>query len=1166
MIRSVIEWCIRNPLLVCVVYGVVALAGIWTIFRIPIDAIPDLSDTQVIISTEWMGRDPQTVEDQITYPLTTAMLAISRVRDVRGYSFFGQSFVYVIFEDGTDIYWARSRVLEYLNQVSKELPEGVTPTLGPDATGLGWVFIYTVEDTGNRYDLSELRAVQDFYIRYQLLSVPGVAEVASIGGVERQYQVRVDPSKLLHYRISLSDVVDAIRRNNNDFGGSVIEIGETEFMVRGRGYVKGIRDIEMVVINTTPDGTPVLVRDVADVGIGPDVKRGVAEKDGLGEVVAGIVVARYGANTLEVIEGVKKKIETITQGLPEGMVIRPVYDRSGLIQRAISTLREKLLEEILIVSLVTLLFLLHVRSSLVASITLPLGVMASFVIMYVMGINANIMSLGGIAVAIGAMVDGAVVIVENTHKHLERAGKALQGWRLVLNASMEVASPLFFSLLVITVSFLPVFSLEDQVGRLFKPLAYTKTFAMGASSIIAITLIPVLTVLFVKGRIRPERTNPVTRLLVSAYKPLLHLALRYRKTVLFLALSSLLLTYIPFSRLGGEFMPPLKEGDILYMPTTLPGLSVAEATRTLMIQDRILKQFPEVRIVLGKIGRATTPTDPAPLNMVETHVILHPEDEWHERIIEERVVYGIALRMAELLMEDGIVRDDIPFEEIATWVEERIRPGLNVWIREELVRGRGLSSIKKELTVRLKDRVSSELIKRLEATGYMDGDSTQRALSFLDGYTVDEPLSLRRTTFDELTKEEMNGALNIPGMPNWWLMPIETRVGMLTTGMKGLVGVKIRGEDLQELERIALEVERVLVDVPGTLSVSAERAMGGSYLDIDIDRLSLARYGLGIEDVEMVVESAVGGMNISRTVEGRYRFPVNVRYPQELRDDPERLKRILISTSHGGLVPLGQVARIRLMDGPAVIKSENGLLLTTVPVDLERGVDIQGYVKRAQSAIDMAVEDGRIGIPSGYYMEWSGQFEFMEEVKDRLMFIVPLTVFIIFVLLYLNFTTLTDTLLIMVSLPFSVVGGVWLVWLLGYNMSVAVAVGLIALMGLASETGVLMLVYLNLAYEKRKKEGRMHTEEDLFEAIVDGAVGRMRPKVMVVSCLVLGLLPIMYSAGVGSGPMKRMVAPMIGGLVSSTVLTLLVIPAVYFMLRKRTLNPFRNEGDRPYKD
>ncbi len=1151
MIRFIIEWCFRNRLFVVVVSVIVALMGTWSLSRITLDAIPDLSDVQVIISTKWMGRDSQTIEDQVTYPLATSMLAVPKVKDVRGYSFFGQSFVYIIFEDGTDIYWARSRVMEYLNQAQTDLPKDVTPTLGPDATGLGWIFVYTVEDTENRYDLGELRALQDWYIRYQLMSVPGVAEVAAVGGASRQYQVTVDPQKLLFYRLPLQKIIRAIRKSNNDVGGDVMELGGAEFMVRGRGYIKGIEDIENVVLQSTVDGTPTLLKDVATVQIGAVTRRGVAEKDGKGEVVAGIVVARYGANALDVINGVKEKIRKISPGFPKGILIKSAYDRSGLIYRAIATLKSKLIEEALIVALVTVLFLWHARSALVASITLPLGVLASFMIMKSMGLGANIMSLGGVAIAIGAMVDASVVMVENTHKHLERAeadGAKQDRSKAVLDASVEVGPALFFSLLIITVSFLPVFALQDQAGRLFKPLAFTKTFAMGASAIFAITLIPALIGLFVKGDIPPESKNPASRLLIAMYEPAIRLALRFRKTVIALAALVLLFTYIPYRQLGSEFMPPLKEGDILYMPTTVPGLPVAEATRILQVQDRLLKQFPEVNTVLGKIGRANTPTDPAPLSMVETHISLKPEEDWPERIIEDGYITNMALSMIRLL-ETGNVIKGIPAEEASAQVERKSRWSVNSWIREELLEGNSLLSTRRELADKLVETVSSNLISYLNASGYLAQHSNKKAGAILKNYHM-ETTPLRKVTFEELTKEEMNRVVNIPGMPNWWLMPIETRIGMLTTGMKGLLGLKIRGENLVELEKIAIDTERVLGSVPGALVVSAERVMGGRYLDINLDRTELARYGILMEDAQTVIEFAIGGRNITHIVEGRYRFPVNIRYPRELRDDPEKLKRVLLTASNGALIPMGAVSKINLQDGPPMIRSENGLLVANVPVDIEAGLDVGTYVNRAQAVIDKAIETGEITLPPGYYMEWSGQFELMEDVNRKLKVIVPITLVIIFLLLYLNFRNLTDTLIIMLSLPFSVTGGIWLVHWLGYNLSVAVSVGFIALAGLAAETGVVMLFYLNLAYEKRRSGGRMKSRKDLVEAIIDGAVMRVRPKIMVVSCLILGLLPIMWTSDVGSRPMQRMVAPMIGGLVSATILTLIVIPVIYSFVKK----------------
>jgi Cu(I)/Ag(I) efflux system membrane protein CusA/SilA len=894
------------------------------------------------------------------------------------------------------------------------------------------------------------------------------------------------------------------------------------------------------------------LKDVAMVQIGAQTKRGVAEKDGKGEVVAGIVVARYGANALDVIEGVKEKLKKIAPGLPEGIVIKPAYDRSGLIDRAIATLSGKLIEEMVIVALVTMLFLWHARSALVASITLPLGVLASFVIMKSMGLGVNIMSLGGIAIAIGAMVDAAVVMVENTHKHLEKLEQSADDrkrWSAVFNASMEVGPALFFSLLIITVSFLPVFALQDQAGRLFKPLAFTKTFAMGASAILAITLIPVLIGLFVKGNIPPETKNPVSRLLIAIYRPIIGIALSYRKSVITVAVLALVFTYIPYQKLGSEFMPPLQEGDILYMPTTVPGLPVAEATRVLQIQDRLLKQFPEVKSVLGKIGRANTPTDPAPLGMVETHVSLKPEEEWPERIIEEGYIYRLAMKMISTISSE-IAFKDFPEKATARQVERKSRWTLDNSIREELVRGKTMPGIVQVLPVKLNKTVSADLVSYMKASGYLSDEQAKKAGELLKNFQASVSVPMRKTTFEELTKKEMNRLITIPGMPNWWLMPIETRIGMLTTGMRGLLGLKIRGENLVELEKIAVYVEKILKSVPGTLSVSAERVMGGHYLDIDLDRVKLARYGITMQDAQTVIESAIGGKNITQTIEGRYRFPVNLRYPRELRDDPEKLKRVLLAASNGALIELGAVSEIVMHDGPPMIKSENGLLLTNVPVDIEAGLDIGTYVKRAQAAIDKTIKAGELKLPAGYYMEWSGQYQFMEDVNKKLKVIIPVTLMIIFLLLFINFGNLTDTLIIMLGLPFSVIGGVWFVYWLDYNMSVAVAVGFIALAGLSAETGVVMLVYLNMAFESRKKEGQMRNWQDLVESIIEGAVMRIRPKIMVVSCLVLGLLPIMWTTGVGSRPMQRMVAPMIGGLISSAILTLIVIPVIYSFVKK----------------
>ncbi len=941
-ISRLIGWCIDNRFLVLVVTGLIAAAGIWATTTIPIDAIPDLSDVQVIIYTPWQGRDPQTIEDQVTYPLATTMLSVPGVDDVRGYSFFGFSFVYVIFEDGTDIYWARSRVLEYLNQVKDQLPEDTTPTLGPDATGLGWVYIYTLEDTENRYDEGELRALQDWYVRYQLTEVKGVAEVATVGGAVRQYQVTVDPRKLLLYQIPLEKVIASIKDSNNDVGGRVVELSETEHMVRGRGYIQSPEDLEEVVLSATEDGTPVLLRDVGQVQIGPDIKRGLAEKNGTGEVVAGIVVMRFGENALKTIDAVKAKIRQIEPGLPPGVVIRSAYDRSALIRRSIETLEHTLAEELGITTVVCLVFLLHVQSTLVAAVVLPLGILVTFLLMRFLGINANIMSLAGIAVAIGAMVDAAVVLVENVHKHKERAGPETDHWELVKRASQEVGSGLFHSLLVITVSFLPVFALQGQAGRLFKPLAFTKTFAMASSAFIAVTVIPILMGLFIRGKIQPEEKNPVSRFSNWLYMPFIRFALKHKFFSMLVAFSLLGLTWVPWTKIGSEFMPPLREGDILYMPTTVPGLSVTEARRTLQIQDQLLKQFPEVRTVLGKVGRSTTPTDPAPLSMVETHVSLRPEEDWPRRLIAKGYLRGLGLRMLSDLRKGGFLADSadsLDPQTIAEQAGEKTRWERNQQTREELMlalqesmprmrqsfeahreqarkRGDSLPSRFDEqdleerwaveilrhamngIAARIPDRITrqlpEDLVEVLASQGGVEASRQEAASAFLigrwRGRIRPEDVPLVRTTFDELTKFEMQRTISIPGMPNWWLQPIETRIGMLTTGMRGVLGLKLYGTDLPTLERLGLRLEEVLREVPGTISVVAERAMGGHYLDIDIDRAECARYGLKVGDVQRMIETAIGGKNIATSVEGRYRFPINVRYPTELRDDPEKLQ------------------------------------------------------------------------------------------------------------------------------------------------------------------------------------------------------------------------------------------------------------------------------------
>ena len=1027
MLNRIIELSVRNRLVIILAALFAVAWGMVAVYRTPVDAIPDLSDVQVIIYTNYPGQAPQVVEDQVTYPLTTAMLAVPKAKVVRGYSFFGVSFVYVIFEDGTDMYWARSRVLEYLNFASGKLPRGVTPSLGPDATGVGWVYEYTLEGKG--YNLAELRSIQDWYVRYQLTKVPGVSEVASVGGFVKQYQVNIDPNRLLTYDISLSDVTRAIEMSNKDVGGRVVEMTEREYMVRGLGYIKSVPDIEDIVLKVDRTGTPVRIRDVARVELGPDERRGLAELDGEGETVGGIVVMRFGENALDVIRGVKEKLRELKAGLPPGVTIKTVYDRSDLIHRAIDTLKEKLVEESVVVSLVCIVFLLHFRSALVAILMLPVGILLSLIAMYYLKLNANIMSLGGIAIAIGAMIDGAIVMIENAHKHIEREGGTKDHWLIILDAAREVGPPLFFSLLIITVSFMPVFTLEAQEGRLFKPLAYTKTFAMAASALLSVTLVPVLMGLFIRGHIIPERKNPITRFLIWVYRPVIEKVLRFKKLTIVLALLFLAITAYPYYRLGGEFMPALNEGTLLFMPVTLPGVSVTKAAEILQTQDRIIKSFPEVESVFGKAGRAETATDPAPLEMFETTVNLKPREKW--------------------------------------------RPGM---------------------------------------------------------------------TTDRLIKE-MNSALEMPGVTNAWTMPIRGRIDMLSTGIRTPVGIKVFGKDLNGLDRVARDIEAVVKNVPGTSSAYAERATGGYYLDITIKRSEAARFGLRIEDIQDVIQSAIGGENVTTTVEGLERYPVNVRYKRELRDDINKLKRVLVPTITGAHIPLGQVADIEVQMGPPSIKTENALLSTWIFVDV-RDRDIGSYVNDAKAAVARDVK-----FPPGYYAAWSGQYEYMQRAYQKLKVIVPLTLAIIFLLLYLNFGNVAESLIVMLSLPFALVGGVWLMYLLGYDMSVAVGVGFIALAGVAAETGVVMLIYLDNAYDERKGKGLMNTRDDLHGAVMDGAVERVRPKMMTVVAIMAGLLPIMWGTGTGSEVMKRIAAPMVGGMVTSTVLTLIVIPAIYMFWR-----------------
>ncbi len=1024
MIEKIIEYSIKNKFLVILMTLFVVAAGIYAMLKTPLDAIPDLSDVQVIIFTEYSGQAPQVVEDQVTYPLTTAMLAVPFAKVVRGYSFFGFSFVYIIFEDGTDMYWARSRVLEYLNYVAGRLPAGVTPSLGPDATGVGWVYEYILES--DRHDLAQLRSIQDWFLRYELTGVPGVAEVASIGGFVKQYQVVVDPNKLLAFNIPLQKVKMAIQRSNNDVGGRLVEMGETEFMVRGLGYIKSVADLQNIPLGVVEKGTSVLLRNIATIKIGPELRRGLADYNGTGEVVGGIIVMRYGENALQVIQNVKTKLEQLKAGLPQGVTIKPVYDRSALILRAIDNLKRTLVEESLIVALVCIIFLLHFRSALVGIITLPLGVLISFIIMEWQGINANIMSLGGIAIAVGAMVDAAIVMIENAHKHIEHDAGKKPHWELIADASKEVGPALFFSLLIIAVSFLPVFTLEAQEGRLFRPLAFTKTYAMLGSSLLAVTVVPVLMGYWIRGKIRPEEKNPVNRFLIWIYHPIIKLVLKAKVPVIFLAVVVLAVSYLPWRWTGSEFMPPLNEGDLLYMPTTLPGISITKAKELLQQTDRIIATFPEVHHAFGKVGRAETATDPAPLSMIETTIMLKPESEWREGMTMEKLV------------------------------------------------------------------------------------------------------------------DELNNAIQFPGLTNAWTMPIKTRIDMLSTGIKTPVGIKLMGDDLQVLSNLGARVEAVIREVPGTLSAYSERVTGGNFLDYRIKREEAARYGLTVGDIQDIIMTAVGGMNVTQTVEGLERYPVNMRYGSELRDTPEKLRRILVPTPTGAQLPITQLADIRIVKGPPSIKSENARKNAWIYVDI-RGIDVGTYVKMAQQAVREKVK-----LPPGYSMVWSGQYEYMVRAQKRLMIVVPMTLVIIFLLLYFNFKNITESLIVMLSVPFSLTGGLWFMYLLGYDMSVAVGVGFIALAGVAAETGVVMLIYLDLSYKKFKaKYGEKFNREHLYEAIEEGAALRVRPKMMTVIAIMAGLMPIMWSHGTGSQVMKRIAAPMVGGMVSATILTLIVVPAIY---------------------
>ncbi|QTP54650.1 efflux RND transporter permease subunit [Billgrantia sulfidoxydans] len=1039
MIPALIRWSISNRFLVLLAAVILAGAGIYSVKNTPIDALPDLSDVQVIIKTNYPGQAPQVVEDQVTYPLTTAMLSVPGAATVRGYSFFGDSYVYVIFDEDTDPYWARSRVLEYLSQVAPTLPDSARPQLGPDATGVGWVYLYALIDKTGQHDLSELRSLQDWFLKYELQTVSGVSEVAALGGMVKQYQVVVDPEKLRAFDIPLAHIQTAIQRANQEVGASVVEMAEAEYMVRATGYIQSREDLASIPLGVDDNGTPLLLKDVADIGMGPQMRRGIAELNGEGETVGGIVVMRTGENAQKTIDGVKAKLEQLQSSLPEGVEVVTVYDRSGLIEKAVDNLLRGLLEELAIVALVCVLFLFHLRSALVAMISLPMGILTAFIIMNWQGINANIMSLAGIAIAIGAMIDGAVVLIENLHKHMERTPLTRENrWKVVADSAVEVGPALFFSLLIITVSFVPVFTLEAQEGRMFSPLAFTKTYAMAASAGLAVTLVPVLMGYFIRGRVLPEHKNPVNRLLVGVYMPVLKAVLRFPKTTIALVLAITLVGFWPVSKIGSEFIPPLDEGDLMYMPTTYPGLSIGKARELLQQTDKLIASVPEVDTVFGKIGRADTATDPAPLTMIETFIQLKPREEWRE------------------------------------------------------------------------------------------------------GMTTDK------------LKKELDSLVRIPGVSNAWVMPISTRIDMLATGIKTPVGIKVGGEDLKQIQSIGQQLETILSDVPGTASVYSERVAGGRYIKVDINRAQAARYGLNIADVQQVVATAIGGQNITQTIEGLERYPVNLRYPQDYRDSPERLAELPIVTANGQRIALADVADIYVEDGPPAIKSENARPNGWTFVDIE-GVDVGTYVQRAMDVVAEELE-----LPTGYSVTWSGQYEYMLRAKEKLSYVVPFTLAIIVILLYMSFKRFSEVAIIMGTLPLAMVGAIWLMYLLGYNFSVAVGVGFIALAGVAVEIGVIMLVYLNQAYqqmtERCQHKGVEPRRETLRHAVLHGAALRVRPVMMTSVSTIAGLLPLMYSSGTGSEIVSRIAAPMVGGMLSAVILTLLVLPCVYYLWKCRHVN------------
>ena len=1044
MIESIIRWSIGNRFFVLLITLIIAFGGLYSLQKTPVDALPDLSDVQVIIKTSYPGQAPQVVQDQVTFPLTTAMLSVPGAQTVRGYSFFGDSYVYIIFDDDTDLYWARSRVLEYLSQVASSLPDSAKPQLGPDATGVGWVYIYALTDKSGNHDLSQLRSIQDWFLKYELQTVPGVSEVAAVGGMVKQYQVQVDPDKLRAYDIPLSLIQIALQKGNKETGASVVEMAEAEYMVTATGYIQSVSDIEKIPLGINEQGTPLRIGDVANVNLGPQMRRGIAELNGEGEVVGGVVVMRFGENAQQTINGVKEKLESLKSSLPEGVEVVPVYDRSKLIDRAVDNLWSKLLEELAVVAIVCVAFLFHLRSSIVAVVTLPLGILVSFIIMYMQGINANIMSLGGIAIAIGAMTDGAIVMIENMHKHMEKTSLTDENrWQIVAKAASEVGPALFFSLLIITVSFLPVFILEAQEGRMFSPLAYTKTYAMAASAGLAITLVPVLMGYFIRGKVVSEKKNPLNRLLIAIYMPVLKQVMKFPKSTIVAAILVTIVGFWPVDKIGSEFIPPLDEGDLMYMPTTYPGISIGKARELLQQTDKLIRTVPEVETVFGKVGRAETATDPAPLTMIETFIQLKPQEQWREGVTTE--------------------------------------------------------SLKAE--------------------------------------------------FDKLVK--------FPGLTNAWVMPIKTRIDMLATGIKTPVGIKVAGPELDVIQEIGQQIEQILPEVTGTASVYSERVAGGRYIKVDISRDKASRFGLNIEDVQQVVSTAIGGMNVTQTVEGQERYPVNLRYPQDYRDSPEQLSRLPVVTPSGQRIALGDVADIRVENGPPGIKSENARLNGWTFIDID-GVDVGTYVESAK--IHLA---NNLKLPAGYSITWAGQYEYMERAKEKLTYVLPLTLAIIVILLYLNFRAFSEVAIIIVTLPMAMIGGLWLMYLEGFNFSVAVGVGFIALAGVAVEIGVIMLVYLNQALAELKEKAEERAEpisDDAYQdALLHGAGLRVRPVMMTVATIIIGLMPILYGTGTGSEIMSRIAAPMVGGMTSAVLLTLIVLPVIYSIVKKPELNAFNKK-------